>query len=76
MPEGICGKAAMPVNKEPITKREAWLSFDGGRGLFEACWRRACECGLPGDMDGVREMLDGLAAELVNDSKSKFYIHG
>jgi hypothetical protein len=59
-----------------VTKKEAWLSFVGSRGLFEECWKLACDRGLPDNMEDVQEMLDGFASGLVNDESSEFYKTG
>ena len=55
--------------------------FDGGNKLFAECWRRykhfmLSSIDYPGSDEDVMSWLDSIASELVNDSSSKFYIHG
>lgn len=55
--------------------------FEGSAGLFRSCWRwyRAALRGAidnPQSDADVMTWLDARAAELVNDSRSRFYIHG
>lgn len=56
-------------------------TFDGSRGLFRACWtwyRRQLRGAIdsPRSDADVSQWLDARAAELVNDSHSRFYLHG
>lgn len=55
--------------------------FDGSAGLFMACWRWY-RGALRGSIDNphsdsdVIQWLDARAQELVNNPRSRFYIHG
>ena len=59
-------------------RREAQKNFDGSYALFCACWKRYCAWINAGGVDegGVDEWLDAIAAELVNDENSPFWMHG
>jgi hypothetical protein len=56
-------------------------TFDGSDHLFTAAWRRYLgylngAIDAPGSDQDVRDWLDQIAGELVNDGGSRFYIHG
>lgn len=66
-----------------FTKEDYWKSFDdGSRDLFEAVWRKLRSYAKSSiDLDWndnkeVEQWLETLSSELVNDSKSRFYIYG
>lgn len=57
--------------------------FNGGNALFEACWRKYLKYRfslnidiVTVDVDVVAEVLETFAAEMVNNPKSRYYIHG
>lgn len=65
-----------------MKKSEARKKFRGSNSLFNACWNQLnswIRCGAV-DMheshDSTMEFLDAIAAEKVNNPKSKFYIYG
>jgi hypothetical protein len=69
-----------PANWRKIRQCAA-KRFDGSGALFNACWRqyRAYLVGSiddPENIGDVMSWLDTLAAERVNNSKSRFYITG
>jgi hypothetical protein len=71
------------LNKESWKgiKRYANYKFDGSDDLFEACWRQYrgyLTGGIddPKDMRDIMEWLDQIAAEKVNNPRSRFYIYG
>lgn len=62
-------------------KKKCRGKFDGSNALFEACWRRYSK--YRGDfdidttdVDEVLEILETIAAEKVNNPKSRYYIYG
>lgn len=62
-------------------KRVACRRFDGSAELFNSCWSKYKRDILPGtdnpqNISDVMQWLDTIAAEKVNDSKSRFYIYG
>lgn len=63
-------------------KSDYLKTFDGSLDLFESCWRKLRKYALSSiDLDfnessEVEQWLSDLAAELVNDSNSRFYIYG
>jgi hypothetical protein len=62
-------------------KRVASKNFDGSEELFDACWRqyRTYVNGAiddPEDLGDVLEWLDSIAAEKVNNPRSRFYMYG
>lgn len=48
--------------------------FEGSDALFDYCWRKAKKM-YYGDGD-MTELLESIASSVVNDERSKFYIHG
>lgn len=61
-------------NSRYWTKRDFRNHFDGSDALFEYCWRKAKQM-YYGD-DDMFELLESIAAQAVNDEKSRFYIYG
>ena len=64
-----------------FTKEDYWKSFDGSRDLFDTVWRKLRRYAKSTNLDWndnneVENWLDTLSSELVNDSSSRFYIHG
>lgn len=59
-----------------MKKRDYKAEFDGSNRLFEACWRRYLRARRFLEIDDVSTFLDDMAAGLVNDSNSSFYIYG
>ncbi len=61
-------------------KRTARAHFDGSPDLFNACWRELCRTIQHGTdldtQDDVDQWLEQLAAERVNNPRSRFYIYG
>ena len=62
-------------------KRCANGRFEGSQELFESCWRKYRQfvngaTDDPENLGDVMGWLDTIAAEKVNDSESRFYIHG
>jgi hypothetical protein len=62
-------------------KKLAYKKFSGSDALFNACWRqyRSYVNGAiddPANILEVSDWLDNIAAEKVNNPKSKFYIYG
>ena len=65
-----------------MTKKDYAKSFDGSVDLFNAVWRKflayQSATGKPDINENieVERLLEEFASELVNDSSSRFYIHG
>jgi len=65
-----------------FTKEDYAKSFDGSRDLFDTVWRKLRSYAKSSidldwnDNNEVENWLDTLSSELVNDSSSRFYIHG
>ena len=69
----------MRITRE--TKALARRQFNGSQALFEACWnhyKRWLNGAIddPDTIDDILGWLDSIAAEKVNNPKSKFYIYG
>lgn len=66
----------------PWKKCDFYRHFGGSGALFEACWRKWKEYSkeVPESRDmeeaDILNFLEERASELVNDSKSKFYLRG
>ena len=65
-----------------FSKDDYWKSFEGSRELFNSCWcklRKYAKSSIDLDFNENQEVerwLEQLSSELVNDSTSRFYIHG
>lgn len=62
-------------------KKKCRGKFDGSNEFFEACWRKYLKyCGGfdidVTNVDEVSEVLETIAAEMVNNPKSRYYIYG
>lgn len=62
-------------------KKKCRRKFDGSNELFEACWRKYVKYrgGIDTDttkVDEVLGVLETLAAEMVNNPKSRHYMYG
>lgn len=66
----------------PWKKRDFERHFGGSVSMFEACWRRWVkyrnEVPESREMDeaDILNFLEERASELVNDSRSQFYLYG
>lgn len=71
------------MNKTTLKRYKTFArkNFNGSAALFEACWRQYITY-LNGAIDDPRNQgdvdswLDTIASEKVNNSRSRFYIHG
>lgn len=61
-----------------LTKKDFMDTFDGSLGLFEACWGDFLRNwgGLCTSVEEVEGTLECIAAEKVNNPKSRFWIYG
>ncbi len=61
-----------------MKKADYWEQFNGSRELFNACWRQLKRDVYTESMpaDEISAWLEALAAERVNNPRSKFYIYG
>ena len=64
-----------------FSKEDYWKTFEGSRDLFDTVWRKLRRYAKSTNLDWndnneVENWLDTLSSELVNDSSSRFYIHG
>jgi len=66
----------------PEIKRAARRSFEGSPDLFDACWRQLLQwvrqgaIDDPPDQSDVDDWLEQIAAEKVNNPRSRFHIYG
>ena len=69
----------MRITRE--TKALAHRQFNGSQALFDACWNQykrwlSGAIDDPDTIDDILGWLDSIAAEKVNNPKSKFHIYG
>lgn len=62
------------------TKKDFEASFDGSGYLFDSCWdmmvTKHMKNGGIKTVEDVEYCLDEIAADLVNNPRSRFYIYG